>query len=162
MIFSTSTLSRMLYLYNITRCYGKHVATFAVAVAAGDIIKYQSFVYGSFVWEIHVRYNNIKYQSFVYGSFVLGIHVRYNKEKYAICHKDYRIQSFLSIQYVHGNLCKHLGIDLSTDRMIVFNRYSNLFQYLPHPVYEVTAMCINTSKSTFTFTSVKPLGAAVV
>ena len=25
-------------------------------------IKYQSFVYGSFVWEIHVRYNNIKYQ----------------------------------------------------------------------------------------------------
>ena len=39
--------------------YGKHVAVFAVAVAPGDIIKYQSFVYGSFVWEIHVRYNNI-------------------------------------------------------------------------------------------------------
>ena len=34
---------------------------FAAAIAAGDIIKYQSFVYGSFVWGIHVRYNNIKY-----------------------------------------------------------------------------------------------------
>ena len=34
---------------------------FAIAIAAGDIIKYQSFVYGSFVWEIHVRYNNKKY-----------------------------------------------------------------------------------------------------
>ena len=47
-----------LIFYNITRCYGKHVAVFAVAVAAGDIIKYQSFVYGSFVWGNHVRYNN--------------------------------------------------------------------------------------------------------
>ena len=47
-----------LIFYNITRCYGKHVAVLAVAVATGDIIKYQSFVYGSFVWGIHVRYNN--------------------------------------------------------------------------------------------------------
>ena len=46
-----------LIFYNITRCYGKQVAVFAVAVATGDIIKYQSFVYGSFVWGIHVRYN---------------------------------------------------------------------------------------------------------
>ena len=38
------------------------MAVFPVAVATGDIIKYQSFVYGSFVWEIHVRYNNQKYQ----------------------------------------------------------------------------------------------------
>ena len=37
------------------------MAVLAVAVAPGDIIKYQSFVYGSFVWEIHVRYNNVKY-----------------------------------------------------------------------------------------------------
>ena len=36
-------------IFYITR-YGKRVAAFAVAVAAGDIIKYQSFVYGSFVW----------------------------------------------------------------------------------------------------------------
>ena len=36
-------------------------------------------------------------------------------EKHAICHKDYRLQSFFSIQYVNGDLCKHLGIDLSTD-----------------------------------------------
>ena len=39
------------------------MAAFAVAVATGDIIKYQSFVYGSFVWGIHVRYNNRVYQS---------------------------------------------------------------------------------------------------
>ena len=36
-------------------------------------------------------------------------------EKPAICLKDYKLQSFLSIQYVHGDLCKHLGIDSSTD-----------------------------------------------
>ena len=45
-------------------------------------------------------------------------------EKHAICLKDYRIRSFLSIQYVHGDLCKHLGIDSSTDHS---DWYSNLF-----------------------------------
>ena len=35
----------------------------------------------------------------------------------AICHKDYKIQPFLSIQYVHGDLCKHLGTDSSTDQI---------------------------------------------
>ena len=44
--------------------------------------------------------------------------------KHVICLKDYRIRSFLSIQYVHGDLCKHLGIDSSTD---LDDRYSNLF-----------------------------------
>ena len=37
------------------------MAVFAVTVAAGDIIKYQLFVYGSFVWGIHVRYNKLEY-----------------------------------------------------------------------------------------------------
>ena len=41
-------------------------------------------------------------------------------EKHAICLKDYRLQSFLSIQYVHGDF----GIDSSTDYP---DRYSNLF-----------------------------------
>ena len=45
-------------------------------------------------------------------------------EKHVICLRDYRLQSFLSIQYVHGDLCKHLGIDSSTD---LDDRYSNLF-----------------------------------
>ena len=45
-------------------------------------------------------------------------------EKHAIRLKDYRIRSFLSIQYVHGDLCKHLGIDSSTNHP---DRYSNLF-----------------------------------
>ena len=59
-----------LLFYNITRCYGKHVTVFSVPVATGDITKYQSFVYGSFVWGIHVRYNkkhnpkNDYYQAF--------------------------------------------------------------------------------------------------
>ena len=39
-----------------------------------------------------------------------------------MCLKDYRLQFFLSIQYVHRDLCKNLGIDSSTD-----HRYSNLF-----------------------------------
>ena len=36
-------------------------------------------------------------------------------ENYDICLKDYRIRSFWSIQYVHRDLCKHLGIYSSTD-----------------------------------------------
>ena len=37
------------------------------------------------------------------------------KKIHAICQRDDRIESFLSIHCVHGDLCKHLGIDLSTD-----------------------------------------------
>ena len=37
---------------------------------------------------------------------------------------DYRIRLFLRIQYVHGDLRKHLGIDSSTDHP---DWYSNLF-----------------------------------
>ena len=37
------------------------------------------------------------------------------RKNFPFCLKDYRIRSFLSIQYVHGDLCKHLGIDSSTD-----------------------------------------------
>ena len=45
-------------------------------------------------------------------------------EKHVICLKDYRIRSFLIIPHANGDLCKHLGIDLSTD---LDDRYSNLF-----------------------------------
>ena len=38
-------------------------------------------------------------------------------EKHAMCQRDYRLQSLLCIQYVQGDLCKHLGIDSSTDRI---------------------------------------------
>ena len=34
------------------------------------------------------------------------------------------MRSFLSIRHTHGDLCKHLGIDSSTDPD---DRYSNLF-----------------------------------
>ena len=43
---------------NTIYCYGKRVTVFAAAIAAGDSVKYQSFIYGSFVWEICVSYNN--------------------------------------------------------------------------------------------------------
>ena len=55
---------------------------------------------------------------------VVDIGVNTMQKKYAICLKDYRIRSFLRVQYVHGDLCKHLGIDSSTDHP---DRYSNLF-----------------------------------
>ena len=45
-------------------------------------------------------------------------------EKHVICLKDYIIRPFLSIRHAHGDLCKHLGIDSSTD---LDDRYSNLF-----------------------------------
>ena len=47
-----------LIFYIITCCYCKHVAVFPVAVTTGDIIKYQSFAYGSFVSGFHVRSDN--------------------------------------------------------------------------------------------------------
>ena len=46
----------------ITRFYGKRLTVFAVALAAGDSVKYQWLVYGSFVREIQVRYNKRIYQ----------------------------------------------------------------------------------------------------
>ena len=46
-------------IYTITRCYGKRVTVFVVAIATGDSLKYKLSVYGSFVWEIHVRHNKI-------------------------------------------------------------------------------------------------------
>ena len=52
----------------------------------------------------------------------IGVNTIY--KKHAICLKDYRIRSFLSIHYVHVDLWKHLGIDSSTDHP---DRYSNLF-----------------------------------
>ena len=52
---------------------------------------------------------------------VVDIGVKSYIEKHDICLKDYRIRPFLSIRHAHGDLCKHLGIDSSTDR------YSNLF-----------------------------------
>ena len=55
---------------------------------------------------------------------VVDIGVKSYIEKHGICLKDYRIRPFLSIRHAHGNLCKHLGIDSSTD---LDDRYSNLF-----------------------------------
>ena len=56
-----------------------------------------------------------------------GYWPKYYVEKHAICLKDYTIRSFLSIRHADGDLCKHLGIDSSTD---LDDRYSNLFLML--------------------------------
>ena len=55
---------------------------------------------------------------------VVDICVNTIVKKHAICLKDYRIRSFLSIRHAHDDLCKHKGIDSSTD---LNDRYSNLF-----------------------------------
>ena len=54
---------------------------------------------------------------------------------------------------MHGDLCKHLGIDTSTDHP---DRYSNLFlnAYINRYVHSEWAIHVNTSKLTLTFTSV--------
>ena len=57
---------------------------------------------------------------------VVNIGFKYYIEKHAICQKDYRIRSFLSIWHANGDLCKHLGIDSSTDLHDIFlNAYIN-------------------------------------
>ena len=61
---------------------------------------------------------------YVYCRYFIDRKWYYKIEKHAICLKDYRIRSFLSNQHAHGDLCKHLGIDSSTD---LDDRYSNLF-----------------------------------
>ena len=73
------------------------------------------------------------YPSIYWYLRVLPVLNTISKKKHAICLKDYRLQSCLSIQYVHGDLCKHLGIDSSTDP----DRYSNLFltAYINHHVH---------------------------
>ena len=55
---------------------------------------------------------------------VVDIGVKSYIEIHAICLKDYRIRPVLNIRHAHGDLCKHLGIDSSTD---LDDRYSNLF-----------------------------------
>ena len=42
---------------------------FAIAIEAGDSVKYPSFVYGSFVWEIHVRYIKVKLSIYNFDVF---------------------------------------------------------------------------------------------
>ena len=46
---------------------------------------------------------------------VVDIGVKSYIEKHAICLKDFGIRPFLSIRHAHCDLCKHLGIDSSTD-----------------------------------------------
>ena len=66
-----------------------------IAIVAGDSINYQSFVYGSCIWQIQMRYNNIKYQSLVYGIFVWEAHVRDNMK-----YQSFFYGSFVSLREI--------------------------------------------------------------
>ena len=79
---------------------------------------------GDFISKSHTFDCDIKYSSDMLSIYILiSLKLLITAViTHAICLKDYRIISFLSIQYVQGDLCKHLGIDSSTDV-----RYSNLF-----------------------------------
>ena len=74
-------------------------------------------MYTSICWYLHVL-------SVLHRPEVVDIGVKSYIEKHAICLKDYRIRSCSSVQHAHGDLCKHLGIDSSTD---LDDRYSSLF-----------------------------------
>ena len=74
-------------------------------------------MYTSIWW--HLRVLQVLHRPEVVDIGVITI-----KKKKPLWLKDYRLQSFLSIQFVHGDLCKHLGIDSSTNHP---DRYSNLF-----------------------------------
>ena len=65
---------------------------------------------------------------------VVDIGVKSYIDKHAICLKDYRTRSVLSIRHAHDDLCKHLGIDSSTN---LNDRYSDLFlnAYINHHVH---------------------------
>ena len=52
------------------------------------------------------------------------LHIPEVVDIHAINIKDYKIRPVLSIRHAHGDFCKHLGIDSSTD---LDDRYSNLF-----------------------------------
>ena len=51
----------------------------------------------------------------LYRPEMVDIGVKSYIQKHAICLKDYRTRSFLSTRHAHGDLCKYLGIDSSTD-----------------------------------------------
>ena len=84
---------------------------------------------------------------------MVDIGVNTNIEKHAICQRDYRLQSFLSIQYVHGDLCKHSGLDSSTDLFLnayinrhVYAEYLKMIKfYSPFGIRHVFLYSINTN-----------------
>ena len=61
----------------------------------------------------------------------------------------YRIRPILSFRHAHGDLCKHLGIDSSTD---LDDRYSNLF---------LNAKIVNTVTANVTMNTVTLLAGLV-
>ena len=80
------------------------------------------YMYTSICWYLRVQVLPVLHRPEVVD---IGINNKYRK-KNAVYQRDCRIRSVLhvGIGHAHGDLCKHLGIDSSTDPD---DRYSNLF-----------------------------------
>ena len=60
------------------------------------------------------------------GIFIfVGVNTIHKNMLYAKGTMEFNI--FLSIQYVHGDLCKHLGIDLSTDLIPIIRNGTRIY-----------------------------------
>ena len=97
----------ILIFKTITRCYGKRVTVFVIAIAAGDSLKYQPLFYGSFVLgEIHVRYNKIRYDltlvDLTSNFFVLSTNVKV----YTLIHSWWSLASIFMKERVKEMMVK--------------------------------------------------------
>ena len=71
----------------------------------------------------------------------IGVNTTLYIEKHAICLIDYRLQSFLSIQYVHGDICKHLEIDSSTDHPDRWYSSRSVLESIPKCLHKSPCAC---------------------
>ena len=68
-------------------------------------------------------------------------------EKHAVCQRDYRIRSFLSIRHAHGDSCKHVSTDPDDrysigTRNIFLNAYINRHAHTEYlKIIEVYSPC---------------------
>ena len=101
------------------------MTVFAVAIAVGASLKYQSIVYGNFVWEIHVRYNNIVISTLRYMLALIIYSFNYH-EIYACCENS---NKYREIYDCCGNILKPISnrslfqLIISDQTLIKFKRF---------------------------------------
>ena len=71
---------------------------------------------GTCIYTSLCRYLRVLPVHVLHRADVLGIFICVGVNT-TMCQRDYRLQTFLSIQYVRVDLFKHLGKDSSTDRI---------------------------------------------
>ena len=99
--------------YTIKHCYGKRPKVFAAAIATFDSIKYQKLAYGSFVWEIHLRFNNIYYVTFPLITFGFQHSILFLCLPMGILLSAADLCKQFGILLSAADLCKQFGILLS-------------------------------------------------